>query len=73
MKISVRVVTRAKKEQIVEESKDSWKVYLRTAPERGRANERLCELVAERLNVPKSAVQILHGETSKQKLIEVVN
>lgn len=73
VKISVRVITRSKRELIEEEASGIWKVYLHTVPEQGKANERLRELIAEHLDVSKSAVRIVRGETSKHKIIEVAN
>ena len=71
MRLSVRVIPRASREEIIEESKTSWKVYVHESPERGKANRRLLVLIAERLDVPKSKIRIIRGETSKSKIIEV--
>lgn len=37
----------------------------------GRANESLRRLVAKRLGVPKSAITIIRGHRSRDKLIEI--
>ncbi len=37
----------------------------------GRANESLCRFVARRLGVPKSAITIVRGHHSRDKVIEV--
>lgn len=47
------------------------KVYVREAPADGKANRKLIELVADHYGVPKSFVKIIHGETSRQKTVEV--
>ena len=47
------------------------KVYVTAAPERGRANVAMIEVVASRLGVPKRAVSIVSGERSRTKLLEV--
>ena len=47
------------------------KVYVTAAPERGRANKAVIELIASRLGVPKRAVSIISGERSRTKLLEV--
>ncbi len=72
MRLSVRVIPRASREKIVQESEGTWKVYLHESPERGKANGRLCELIAERFGVSKTKVRILRGETKKLKQIEVL-
>jgi len=47
------------------------KARVRAAPENGKANTALVGLLAETLAVPKSAVRIAGGESSRLKRIEV--
>ena len=47
------------------------KVYVTAAPEKGRANKAVIEVLARELGVPKSVVSIKSGERSRTKLIEV--
>jgi len=47
------------------------KVRLAAAPEKGKANQALIELLAEKFNIPKNSVAILSGQTSKIKKISV--
>ncbi len=42
------------------------------APERGRANEALVELLADALDVPRSRVSVVGGQTGRRKIVEVV-
>jgi len=37
----------------------------------GAANEALLKLLAERLNLPKSALHIVHGATGRQKVLQI--
>lgn len=37
----------------------------------GRANEELCEFLAEALQLPKRAVTLLRGEKSRQKVVRL--
>lgn len=50
---------------------DGWRVRLTAPPEKGRANEALVALLAETLRVPKSAVRVVAGRTSRRKVVEV--
>lgn len=50
---------------------EEWLWGVKSAPVEGAANEELRERIAELLGVPRSCVQILRGETSPTKLIEV--
>jgi uncharacterized protein YggU (UPF0235/DUF167 family) len=40
-------------------------------PERGKANEAVCRLLAARLGLPASAVTVVRGATSRDKLLQV--
>jgi uncharacterized protein (TIGR00251 family) len=41
-------------------------------PEDGKANAAVCKLLAKALGVPKSAVCVTRGETSRHKTVEIV-
>ena len=47
------------------------KVKVAAAPERGKANECLCELLAKKLGVKKGAVRIIAGATSPVKQVRI--
>jgi uncharacterized protein (TIGR00251 family) len=49
------------------------KVRLSAAPEKGKANQALIELLAEKFNIPKNSIAILSGLTSKIKQVSVVS
>lgn len=44
-------------------------VKVSTAPEKGKANEAVLELVAEFLDIAPSALRLLRGQTSRNKFI----
>jgi uncharacterized protein YggU (UPF0235/DUF167 family) len=44
---------------------------LTTPPIDGAANEALVALLADRLHIPKRAIQIVRGATSRQKTVEI--
>ena len=67
----VRVQPRASKDEIAGAMGGALKVRLRAPAVEGRANEALCEFVAELLKTPKSAVRILSGERSRIKRVEI--
>lgn len=46
---------------------DRLKVRLTAPPVDSKANEALCEFLAEKLGVPKSSVQLVRGEKSRKK------
>lgn len=70
MKINIKVYPNAKKERIVKEH-DRIKVYVNSAPEKGKANKRVCELLAKEFGVKKSAILVVKGLTSQEKVVEI--
>jgi len=71
MIISAKVSAKAKQNKIVKISGAEYKIYVTVAPERGKANEKVCELLAEYFNVSKSDIRIVRGENTNKKLIEI--
>ncbi len=60
---------RSSKRQMAGMHGDALKVKLTAPPVEGKANEELIELLSEAAGVRKSAVKILKGSSSKQKLV----
>ena len=69
--LSVRVQPRASKDEIAGVMEGALKVRLRAPALEDRANEALCEYLAQLLKTPKSAVRILSGHHSRSKRVEV--
>ena len=67
----VRVAPRASRDTIEGEYQGALKVRLTAPPIDDRANMALRRLLAERLNVPVSAVRIVTGGKSRTKKISV--
>jgi uncharacterized protein (TIGR00251 family) len=47
------------------------KVKVTAVPEKGRANEEICAMLAHYLGVPKRNVEVIHGHTSPQKRVRI--
>lgn len=69
MYLKVTVFPDFKKELVEKTEEDSYKMYIRQAPERGQANKRVLEIVNEMF--PGKRVRIVNGALSQKKLIEV--
>ncbi len=67
----VRVQPRASNDAVGGEWNGALKVRITAPPVDSRANEALCRLLAEHLNVPPGAVRILSGERGRTKRVEV--
>jgi uncharacterized protein YggU (UPF0235/DUF167 family) len=50
---------------------EAWKVRITAAPERGRANEAVLDLLADVLGVPRSALALVSGHGGRRKSVAV--
>ena len=72
MDLRVKVIPKSSRTELAAVLPDgTWKVKVAAAPEKGKANQALCEFIAKKLNVSKSRVRIVSGETSPIKRIRV--
>lgn len=69
--VSIKAIPNAPRSEVVGWLGDALKVKVHAPPVEGRANEVLREFLAERLGVPRRAVTVLRGDTSRQKLIRI--
>lgn len=67
----VRVTPHAKQNKVVE-CDGVLRVYTTTAPDKGRANETVIELLSEYFDIPKSRIKILNGLTFREKTIAII-
>lgn len=70
---AVRVIPRASRSEIVGEHDGALKVKLASPPVDGAANAELIKLFAKKFDVSKSDIEIVSGETSKNKRIKINN
>lgn len=68
---SVRVVPRASKSEIAGEIDGLVKIRLCSPPVDGAANAELTKLLARMLGVSRSDIEIVSGQTSKNKRIRI--
>ena len=61
----------AAKPGVVGRHGEAWKVRVAAAPERGRANEAVLELLAETLALPRESVTLVSGGASRDKIVEL--
>jgi uncharacterized protein (TIGR00251 family) len=72
--LAVRVTTRASKNQIVGAMSDGTiKIRITAAPVEGQANNELVKFLSDVLGVAKSRIDIVAGETGRDKLISVLD
>jgi uncharacterized protein (TIGR00251 family) len=69
--IELHVQPQARKNEIVCIHNNRLKVKIKSPPVDGKANESLIEFIAETLGLRISALELIKGETSRQKQILV--
>ena len=69
--LTVKVRPGASKDRVVGRIGDEWKLTLKVPPVEGRANRACIDFLARLLRVPRSRVRLVHGQTSRRKLIEI--
>lgn len=71
MKLSIRVKTNARKNEVKQIDAKTYQVSVTAPPVDGKANEKIIEVLAEYFGKPKRCVTILRGEVSKEKVVEI--
>lgn len=67
---NIRVTPHAKQNKVLNNN-GVLRVYTTVAPENGRANGAVIELLSEYLDVPKSKIKIIRGLTGRDKIVTV--
>jgi len=71
--VRLRVKPRSSQEAILGAHGSVLKVAVKQPPEKGRANRAVCELLARALRVPSSSVSLVAGETSRDKIVRILD
>jgi uncharacterized protein len=71
MRIYVKVIPRAGKNEVQKISEGEYKVKVTAPPEKGKANEKIIELLAHHFKVPKSSIRIIAGRSARIKLVDI--
>lgn len=70
--LSVRAQAGARKNGVVGEHHGMLRVAVTAAPEKGKANKAIIEVLADALDISKSSIELFAGETSPQKRFLIV-
>jgi uncharacterized protein (TIGR00251 family) len=70
--LDIKVIPRARTGQISElMANGALKIKVTAPPEKGKANDEVCAVLAGYLGVPKRSVEVILGHTSPQKRVRV--
>jgi len=70
-RLSLKVVPGSSRDEVVGWLGDSLKVKVKAPPEKGRANEAVVALLADRLGVDASSITVVSGHGSPAKVVAV--
>ena len=72
MTLRVKVIPRSRKNEISGELADGTvKIHVTAPPEKGKANEQVCTVLAAHYRVPVRAVEIVSGHGNPRKVVRI--
>ncbi len=71
MRIYIKVIPRASRNEVVKINDGEYKVKITAPPVGGAANDMLVRVLAEYFRVLKSCIVIKAGKTAKVKLVDI--
>jgi len=69
--LTVKVQPRSSSPGVEKTGDKDFKVRVKAAPDKGRANAEVIELLAEYFHVPRSCLTIARGHASRNKIVAV--
>jgi uncharacterized protein (TIGR00251 family) len=70
-RLRIRVSPGARTTELVGRQGEAWKVRVAAPPERGRANDAVLKLLADRLRVPRGELSLVSGASGRDKVVEL--
>ncbi len=69
--LPVKVAPHASRSEVTGWLEDTLKIRLKAPPVDGKANTELCRFLASALELPKTAVTLVSGTSSRQKRVKI--
>jgi uncharacterized protein len=69
--LAIKAIPNAPRSEVIGWLGEALKIKIHAPPVEGRANEALCEFLADALDLPRRAVTVLRGDTSRQKVVRI--
>ena len=67
----IRLQPRARRDEVVGERAGAIVIRVTAPPVDGKANAALCAFVAKILRIPSSRVEVVRGQTSRDKVVRI--
>lgn len=71
MFIKIRVFPNSLKEELKQKSTDSFEIKIKEKPERGLANKRLIQILANYFQLPESKISLIKGFKQRNKIFKI--
>ena len=71
LRLAIKVTPNAGRNEITGFKEDVLHVRIAAPPDKGKANKELTDYLSERLGVKKSAISIIKGPSSRNKVIAI--
>jgi uncharacterized protein YggU (UPF0235/DUF167 family) len=68
-RVRLRVSPGARHSELVGRHGEGWKVRVAAAPEGGRANDAVLDLLAAELELPRRSLSIVSGHSAREKVV----
>lgn len=72
MKIFLKVKTKAKVKKLIRTDDSHYTISIGAPPEKGKANKEIAKTLAEYFCTSVSRINIVAGDRSKEKIIEII-
>ncbi len=69
--LTIKVKLKSKKQEVVKINDTSYLIKINQPPEKGKANKKMIELLADYFKISKSRIFIKSGFTSRRKTVVV--
>lgn len=71
MRIYIKVIPRAGKNEVIKITEGEYKVKLTAPPVDGEANAMLIKILADYFKVAKSNIEIVGGKSARTKMVDI--
>lgn len=72
VKISVKAHPKSSKIHVAQLDDSHYEVWVREAPDKGKANDAIIKALSEHLKIARSKISVCAGLTSRNKIIEII-
>lgn len=68
-RLRLRVSPGASRSRVLGRHGGTWRLFVAAAPEKGKANAAVLDLLAETLHIPRASVELVSGRKARDKVV----